>query len=105
VTERAKRNDSGIWIYCKNLLEIYFGSSILTEDRSRSASKKKEQPVQEEPVEEVTPDPGYWITTTPSGERVATMMDGNQIPIKQALVCKATDPQTKQVRTARCWIY
>lgn len=45
----------------------------------------------------MTIDPGYWITTAPSGERVATKVDGTGVEIKDALVSKATDPQTRQV--------
>ena len=69
----------------------------MTGERGRSASKKKDIPVPEAPVEEVMIDPGYWITTTPSGERIATKMDGTVVEIKDALVSKATDPQTRQV--------
>ena len=48
-------------------------------------------------MEEDPADKGFWITTLPSGERIATQAAGGKVPVKGAQVCVASDPQTGQV--------
>ena len=65
-------------------------------DRNKSAHS---QDVTEEKVDKEPTNKGEWLTTMPSGERFLTRLDGTQLPVKDALVCIASDPMTKQVTT------
>lgn len=38
-----------------------------------------------------------WLTTLADGQQLANYVDGTKIETKNALICSATDPQTKQV--------
>ena len=49
--------------------------------------------VEEEPVEK-----GFWITTTSTGQRVVTRLDGSNVDVKDALISSSSDPMTGQVR-------
>ena len=64
-------------------------------DRNKSAHS---QEVVEEKAEKEPANKGEWLTTMPSGERFLTRLDGTQLPVKDALVCSASDPMTRQVR-------
>ncbi len=49
-------------------------------------------------VEEEPANKTQVITTMPNGHRIATkLVDGSKMESKDALVCVASDPQTKQV--------
>ena len=62
-----------------------------------SNSKKQEKNEITEIIEE-TQRKGYWITTLPSGERLAVnSADGSAVPVKHALISETCDPATKQV--------
>ena len=72
-------------------------------DRNKSAHS---QDVTEEKADKEPANKGEWLTTMPSGERFLTRLDGTQLPVKDALVCIASDPMTKQVTTnAACDVY
>ena len=70
-------------------------------DRNKSAHS---QDVTEEKTEKEPVNKGEWLTTMPSGERFLTRLDGTQLPVKDALVCIASDPMTKQVTTEGSFI-
>eukprot|EP00058_Branchiostoma_floridae_P014404 XP_002599892.1 hypothetical protein BRAFLDRAFT_120607 [Branchiostoma floridae] len=42
-----------------------------------------------------------WVTTSPSGERVATKGDGTPFDVKAALLCQASDPESGAVVVTR----
>ncbi|CAH1225250.1 SPAG17 [Branchiostoma lanceolatum] len=42
-----------------------------------------------------------WVTTSPSGERVATKGDGTPFDVKPALLCQASDPESGAVVVTR----
>jgi len=49
------------------------------------------------PAEEEMQDKGYWITTLPTGERIANRLNGASVEVQNAVLCVASDPQTLQV--------
>ena len=65
--------------------------------RSRKGSAQTADRQTLENTEDEAVKPGQWLTTAPSGERVLTRLDGAPLPVKDVLVCTATDPHTKQV--------
>lgn len=77
---------------------------LVAAGKRRSAEKKRQTEQSEAPtavsLDEEPPEPKWhWITTTPSGERVVTKQNENtNIPVQCALVSKASDPSTLQVR-------
>ena len=72
--------------------------TILTVEKKKDRSKSAQsQEIVEEKVEKEPSKKGEWLTTMPSGERFLTLLDGTQVPVKDALVCSASDPMTKQV--------
>ena len=64
--------------------------------RSRKSAKVEEPTA--EPVEEDASKKPQWLTTMPDGSRLANTIDGTKVETRDALVCMATDPNSKQVR-------
>ena len=71
---------------------------VLSEGGRKSAQKNKDVTL-ESPAEEDPGDKGYWITSLPSGERIATqaLPNGAKVMAKKAQVCTASDPHSQQV--------
>ncbi|XP_074656457.1 sperm-associated antigen 17-like [Tubulanus polymorphus] len=63
--------------------------------RKPSANEEKKEPEEEK-------DPGEWITTLPSGERICTKPgDTELLEVKDVLLSVATDPESKQIFMSR----
>ena len=84
------------FICCHNMWCVFSA-----EGGRKSANKPKDTVSEPAPAEEEPVDKGFWITTMPSGERVATQAGTGKVPVRGAQVCVASDPQTGQVMEDR----
>lgn len=67
------------------------------ESPSKKSAKHKGSTMENEPELEEKKLNGLWQTTLPTGKKISTHIDGfTPVPTKDALVCSAHDPETKE---------